>query len=268
MAKLRNIVGCILNEFTQAQHLANNYAARLGREYAENDLLRYFMIPNAYANGITFSLKFAVHSSEETETVSEINYSRLIQFFSQLAVSITETVITTTLYAAEGSIVRGMENYRKLKEKEQVLRNDFHEYLAGALREELLKKAINEVDEYGVPDHNRIFDVAMEVVNRRFFEHPELNLGAGGQDVFDEIKESCSSFVATLVEHSCKRINVLETREEELLDISVDAETLSKTAPENLQQITFDVNLRNYQISKMETENGGMMDFIIPANNG
>ena len=82
MAKLRNIIGCILSEFTQAQHLANNYAARLGKQYAENDLLRYFMIPNACVGGMTFNLKFAVNPSDKGETVTEISYQKLMAFFT------------------------------------------------------------------------------------------------------------------------------------------------------------------------------------------
>ncbi|MDR1370673.1 MAG: hypothetical protein LBJ72_11215 [Dysgonamonadaceae bacterium] len=266
MAKLRNIIGCILNEFTQAQHLANNYAARLGKQYAENDLLRYFMIPNASASGMTFNLKFAVNPVQETETVSEINYQKLLEFFTQLSVSVTETVITTALYASEESVLKNPNSYRKLKNREQVLRTAFQDYLSGVLRDELVKKGINEVDTNGNIDHNRIFEIAMEVINRKFFEHPELNLQADGDEHLNEIRESCSSFVDTLVVQLCRRVNVLETRQEEMLDISVDTETLSKTAPENLQQISFDVNLRNYQISRMDTENGSR-DCIIPANN-
>jgi hypothetical protein len=265
MAKLRNIVGCILNEFTQAQHLANNYAARLGREYAENDLLRYFMIPNASAGNMAFNMKFVVNPAGEKETVSEINYSKLIQFFSLLAVSVTETAITTALYASEGSIVKGDGNFRKLKDREQVLKTDFHDYLSGILRDELLKKAVNEVDNEGNPDHNRIFEIVMDVVRSRFLEHPELNLRANSEESFNEISESCTSFIGTLVERSCKKANFLETREEETLDIVVDAETLSKTEPENIQQVAFNVNLRNYQIGVMDTENGSR-NCIIPAN--
>lgn len=263
MAKLRNIVGCILNEFTQAQHLANNYAARLGKEYAENDLLRYFMIPNAYANGLRFNMKFSVNPNDEKEMVSEINYQKLIQFFTQLAVSVTETTITTALYESEKSITSGMEHYRSLKEKEMMLKTDFHEYLSKILRDEFYRRAINEVDEDGYVDHNRIFEIAMDVINTKFFEHPELRLLEN--ESFTEVKESCSSFVQTLIEHSCKRINVLETHEAEVLDVSVDSETLSKIAPEQIQQVTFEVGLRNYQISKMDTENG-TVDCIIPAN--
>jgi hypothetical protein len=265
MTKLRNLVSCILNEFTQAQHLANSYAARLGKEYAENDLLRYFMIPNACANGLTFNLKFAVNPSVETETVSGINYQRLIQFFSQLSVSVAETTITTTLFSSEGSIVSGLGNYRKIKEKEQALKTGFHDYLSGILREELIKKAINEVDDEGYPDHTRIFEVAMDVINRKFFEHPELDFGKNGEDMLNEIKETCSSFVSTLIEHSCKRMNVKETHEHETLDIAVDAESLSKVASEQIQQVCFTVNLRNYQVSKIDTENGSR-DCVIPAN--
>jgi hypothetical protein len=263
MAKLRNIVGCILNEFTQAQHLANNYAARLGKEYAENDMLRYFMIPNAYAGSLQFNMKFAVNPVEEKETVLEINYQKLTQFFTQLAVSVTETVITTALYESEKSISSGMENYRKLKEKEAILKTDFHEYLSKTLRDEFCRRAINEVDGEGYVDHNRIFEIAMEVINAKFFEHPELQLCKN--ESFQDIKESCSSFVQTLIERSCKRINVLEVRETEVLDVSIDSETLSKIAPGQVQQVKFVVGLRNYQISKMDTENGAV-DCIIPAN--
>jgi len=263
MAKLRNIVGCILNEFTQAQHLANNYAARLGKEYAENALLRYFMIPNAYAGGLQFNMKFAVNPVEEKETVSEINYHKLMQFFTQLAVSVTETAITTALYESERSIESGIENYRKLKEKEAVLKTDFREYLSKTLRDEFYRQAINDVDKEGYVDHNRIFEIAMEVINAKFFEHPELKLRKN--EAFSDVKEACSSFVQTLIERSCKRINVLETRETEILDVSIDSETLSKIAPEQIQHVTFEVGLRNYQISKMDTENG-TIDCIIPAN--
>jgi hypothetical protein len=265
MAKLRDIAGCILNEFTQAQHLANTCAARLGREYAENDLLRYFMIPNACAGNLAFSLKFVVNPSEEKETVLEINYSRLIQFFSQLAVSVTETAITTVLYASEGGIVDGTAGRRKLKEKEEELKTDFHEYLSTVLREELVRKAIDEVDADGIPDHNRIFEIAMDVVRRKFLEHSELHLRAEGQESFDEIGESCSSFIGTLIERSCKRMSFLESRQEDVLDVAIDSKTLSETAPENIHQLTFNVNLRNYQISKVDTENG-CRDCIIPAN--
>ncbi len=263
MAKLRNIVGCILNEFTQAQHLANNYAARLGREYAENDLLRYFMIPNAYANGLRFTMKFSVNPNEEKEMVSEINYQKLIQFFTQLAVSVTETVITTALYESEKSISSDMGHYRELKEKEAKLKTDFHEYLSKVLRDEFYRRALNEVDEEGCIDHNRIFEIAMDVINAKFFEHPELHLY--NDESFTDIKESCSSFVQTLIERSCRRVNVLETRETEVLDVAIDSETLSKVTPEQIQQVSFDVGLRNYQISKMDTENGAV-DCIIPAN--
>ena len=263
MAKLRNLVGCILNEFTEAQHSANNYAARLGKEYAENDLLRYFMIPNASAGGLKFNLKFAVHPTTEMETVTEINYQKLIQFFTQLSVSIEETAITTALYASEESILNGADKYRKLKEKEAQLTTDFHEYLSKILREELVRKAINEVDKDGIPDHNRIFEIAMEVINEKFFNHPELHLT--DTDSFNEVKESCSSFVATLIEQSCKRMNVLGIRESDVLDIIVDNESLANIAPEHIQQLTFEVNLRNYQISKMDMENGSV-DAIIPAN--
>ncbi len=262
MAKLRNIVGCILNEFTQAQHLANNYAASLGREYAENDLLRYFMIPNAYAGGLRFNMKFSVNPNDEKEIVSEINYQKLIQFFTQLAISITETVITTTLYESEKSISSGID-YRKLKEKETILKTDFHEHLSKILRDELYRRAINEVDKDGYIDHNRIFEIVMEVINTKFFEHPELQFSKN--EAFSDVKESCSSFVQTLIERSCKRINVMETRETEVLDVAIDSETLSKIAPEQIQQVTFEVGLRNYQISKMDTENG-TVDCIIPAN--
>jgi hypothetical protein len=265
MAKLRNLVSCILNEFTQAQHLANNYAARIGKEYAENDLLRYFMIPNAFASGLTFNLKFAVHPSVETESVSGINYQRLIQFFSQLSVSVAETAITTALFSSEGSLVSGLGNYRKIKEKEQALKTGFHDHLAGRLREALIEKAINEVDEEGYPDHTRIFEIAMDVISRRFFAHPELDFSENGAEALNEIKETCSTFVSTLIEHSCKRVNVKETHEHETLDIAVDAESLSKVAPEQIQQVCFTVGLRNYQVSKMDTENGSR-DCIIPAN--
>jgi hypothetical protein len=264
MAKLRNLVGCILNEFTEAQHLANNYAARLGKEYAENDLLRYFMIPNATANGLKFNLKFAVNPVTETETVTGINYQKLIQFFSQLSVSVAETAITTALYASEESILKGVAKYRKLKEKEAKLTTGFHEHLSKILREALIRKAINEVDKDGIPDHNRIFEIAMEVINEKFFKHPELNLADTG--AFKEVEEFCSTFIATLIEHSCKRMNVLETRESDVLDVVVDNESLSNISPEHIQQLAFDVNLRNYQISKMDTENGSV-DAIIPANN-
>ncbi len=262
MAKLRNIVGCILNEFTQAQHLANNYAARLGREYAENDLLRYFMIPNAYAGGLRFNMKFAVNPSDEKETVSEINYQKLIRFFTQLAASVSETVITTALYESEKSVTSDMEHYHGLKEKEAMLKTDFHKYLSKILRDEFYRLAISEVDKDGCIDHNRIFEIAMNVINEKFFKHPELHLSQN--ESFTDVEESCSSFVQTLVEHSCKRINVIETSEMEVLDVAIDSETLSKIAPEQIQQVTFEVGLRNYQISKMDTENGAV-DCIIPA---
>jgi hypothetical protein len=263
MANLRNLVGCILNEFTEAQHSANNYAARLGKEYAENDLLRYFMIPNATVGGLKFNLKFAVNPTTETVTVAEINYQKLMQFFAQLSVSVAETAITTALYASEESILNGVAKYRKLKEKEEKLTTDFHEYLSKILREALVQKAINEVDKDGIPDHNRIFEIAMEVINEKFFKHPELNLT--DTDTSKKVRESCSSFIATLIEQSCKRMNVLETRESDVLDIVVDNESLSHIAPEHIQQLTFEINLRNYQISKMDTENGSV-DAIIPAN--
>ncbi|GHT26737.1 hypothetical protein FACS189432_01720 [Bacteroidia bacterium] len=264
MAKLRNLVGCILNEFTEAQHSANNYAARLGKEYAENDLLRYFMIPNATAGGLKFNLKFAVNPTTETETVTEINFQKLIRFFSQLSVSVTETTITTVLYASEESILKGVAKHLQLKSKEQRLKTDFHEYLSKILRETLVREAINEVDKDGIPDHNRIFEIAMEVINKKFFKHPELNLA--DSDTFKEAQESCSSFIATLIEQSCKRMNVLETRESDVLDIVVDSESLAGIAPEHIQQLVFEVNLRNYQISRMDTESGSV-DAIIPANN-
>ncbi|MDR2383671.1 MAG: hypothetical protein LBD76_07315 [Prevotellaceae bacterium] len=265
MAKLRNLVGCILNEFTQAQHLANNYAARLGKEYAENDLLRYFKIPNAYADGLVFKLKFAVNPTDDTETVEEINYQKLIQFFSQLAVSITETAITTTLFTSEGNIVSGLVNYRKLKEKENVLKTDFHDYLSNLLRDELAKKAINEVDKDGIADHNRIFEIAMDVIDCKFFAHPELKFSENSVETLNEIKESCSSFIGTLIERSCRRTNFKEMRTNNVLDIAVDSESLSKTPTDQIQQVEFTVNLRNYQVSRMETENGDR-DCIIPAN--
>lgn len=265
MAKLRNIVGCILTEFTEAQHLANHHAARLGRQYAENDLLRYFMIPNAWVGGMTFQLKFAVNPAQEVETVSEINYGKLTDFFTQTAVSVTETVIATALCASGESVMKHPDSYRKLKDREKVLRTAFRDYLSGALREELIKKGIKEVDKDGNIDHSRIFEIAMEVVGSKFFEHPELHLHDAGEEMLNDVRESCSSFVDTLIRELCGRINVLETRREELLDISVDTEALSKTAPEHLQQIRFDVSLRNYQISGVETENG-FRECILPVN--
>lgn len=238
-----------------------------GKEYTENNLLRYFIIPNAYVGGLKFDLKFAVNSTDETETVTEINYQKLFQFLNQLAVSVTETAITTVLYASEDSILSASGNYRKLQEKEAVLKTEFHDYLSGVLRDTLFEKAVNEVDEDGNPDPNRIFEISMDVINTKFFQHPELNLSGnmGEQQQFEKVKESCSSFVNTLIRHSCKSVNVLEICESEVFDISVDAESLSKISPESVQQISFDINLRNYQISKMDTE-AGNVDCIIPAN--
>ncbi|MCD7969065.1 MAG: hypothetical protein LUF87_01765 [Alistipes sp.] len=266
MAKFRNLLGSILNEFTQAQHQANDYASRLGKQYAENDLLRYFKIPNAYVDGLRFDLRFAVNPGAEAEKITEVNYRQLMQFFTQLAVSITETAITSVLYASEESVVSGFENYRKLREKEQVLKTDFRDYLSGILRKALVEKAINEVDPDGNPDPDKIFEIAMEVLHRKFFQHPELNLSGNmpGQGLSQEVIENCSSFVSTLIRHSCKSVNFLETRESEVIDVSIDADSLSKVAPENIQRIAFDVNLRNYQVSKMDTEQGSA-DCIIPA---
>lgn len=265
MARLRNLIGCILNEFTYAQHSANTYTARLGKEYTENDLLRYFMIPNAFANGLTFNLKFAVKSTDEIESVKGIDYQKLYQFFSQLAVSVAETTITSALYTAEGSIVKGLRNYQKLKDKEAILRNEYHDYLSKLLRKAFIEKAINEIDSDGNPDHNKIAEIAMEVIDQKFFNHPELQLENIGIEYFNDIKNACSSFVNTLIEHSCKHINVLETRESEILDIIIDEKSLVDIPPENIQQISFNVNLRNYQISKTDSLEGSV-NCIIPVD--
>lgn len=266
MSRLKNIVGNILNEFTQAQHAANLYAARLGREYAENDLLRYFMIPNAYADALTFSLKFAVESANQTETVKEINYHKLMLFFSQLAISVSETTITTALYAADGFAAKDKESYRRFKEKEKTMRNDFREFLSKKLRVAFLKKGINEIDEDGFIACEKIFEIAMEVINEEFFSHPELDFSAKrNQEISEEIKESCSSYVETLIQHSCKEVNLLEEKESEIMDIVLDSASLSKVSPESIQQIDFKINLRNYQISPSETD-GEVVDCIIPAS--
>ncbi|MDR2009323.1 MAG: hypothetical protein LBQ22_02435 [Bacteroidales bacterium] len=266
MSRLKNIVGSILNEFTQAQHMANSYAARLGKEYAENDLLRYFMIPNACADELSFELKFAVQQSGQTEQLNEINYSKLMQFFNQLSVSIAETVITTAIYTVDGFVAKDPNNYRKIKEKEQQLKNDFREFLTKRLKAAFLKKGINEVDDDGYLYFPKIFEIAMEVIEQEFFSHKELNFSENNSKEFsDKVKEACGSFVETLIEHSCKDVNLKEIKEEEIFDIIIDAESLSKIQAENIQKINFKVNLRNYQVSPTEN-NGEVIDYIIPAS--
>ncbi len=266
MSRLKSIVGSILGEFTQAQHMANIFAARLGKEYAENDMLRYFMIPNACADELNFELKFAVQQSGKTERVREVNYTRLIQFFNQLAVSVAETVIATAIHTADGFVVKDAGSYRKLKEKEQQLKSDFREFLSKRLKAAFLKKGMNEIDEDGFVFFPKIFEIAMDVIEQDFFLHKELHITAYASKEFSEkIKDACSAFVETLIEHSCKDINLKENREEEIFDFVVDAESLSKIPPENIQKINFKVNLRNYQISPSEN-NGEVVDCIIPAS--
>jgi hypothetical protein len=266
MSRLKNIVGSILNEFTQAQHTANTYAAGLGKEYAENEMLRYFMIPNASVDELSFDLKFAFAQTGKTEEVSTIDYSKLMQFFSQLAISVAETVITTAIYAAEGFVAKDKDSYRRIKEKEQQLKNDFRDFLTKRLRSAFIKKGVNEIDEDGYVYFPKIFEIAMEVIQQEFFSHDELNLdGDGSREFSDNIKKACSQYVETLIEHSSKEVCVLEVKKEEVFDIIIDAGSLAEIRPENIQKINFKVNLRNYQISPTEN-NGEVIDSIIPAS--
>lgn len=265
MAKIRDIVGNILEEFTRAQHSANLYAAQLGREYAQNDMLRYFSIPNAAAGELDFELRFAVKQSDQIEEISEVNYPRLMQFFQQLSISIAETAITTAIYTADHFVIRDAAGYRRLKEKEQKLRGDFRDFLARKLKEAFVAKGSNEIDKDGCLYHPRITEIAMEVIEKEFFLHRELKLNAGSSgELREKVREACGSFVETLVEHSCRDMNMMETRHEEALNVILDSETLSEITPENIQKVRFKVNLRNYRISQIE-QDGESKECIIPA---
>lgn len=266
MSRFKDIVGNILNEVTQAQHTANIYAARLGKEYVEDDMLRFFTIPNANADELSFELKFGVLQSDKTEEVNEINYSKLMQFFSQLAVAVAETVITTAIYTVDGFVAKDKKSFLKIKEKEQQLKNNFRDFLTKRLRAAFLKKGINQIDADGYIYFPKIFEIAMEVVQQEFFSHEELNIDRNETKEFSEnMKEMCSQYVETLIEHSCKDVCLLEIRNEEIFDIVIDSESLSKISPENIQKINFKVNLRNYKISPTEN-NGEVIDYIIPAS--
>lgn len=265
MPRIKNIVGSILREFTQAQHQANMYAAQLGKEYAENDMLRYFMIPNAAADELDFELKFAVQPSEAPEQTSEVNYPKLVQFFNQLAVSIAETVITTAIYTGENFAGKDTTGYRRLKEKEQQLKGSFRDFLSKKLKVALLKKGTNELDEEGYLYFPAIFEIAMEVIESNFFSHRELKISSNLiREFADKVRQACSTYVETLVEHNCKDVCFKEEYEEEVLDIVLDSESLSEISPEKIHKLNFRVNLRNYQISTTEND-GEITDCIIPA---
>lgn len=265
MPRIKNIVGSILREFTHAQHQANMYAARLGKEYAEDDMLRYFMIPNAAADELDFELKFVVHPSESPELTNEVNYPKLVQFFNQLAVSLAETVITTAIYTGENFAGRDAAGYRGLKEKEQQLKGSFRDYLSRKLKSVLLKKGMNELDKEGYLYFPAIFEMVMEVVESDFFSHRELEISSTlTRELADKVRQACSAYIETLVEQNCKDVCFKEKQEEEVLDIVLDTESLSEISPEKIHKINFKVNLRNHQVSSIES-NGEITDIIIPA---
>lgn len=265
MSQIKNIVGGILREFTQAQHQANIYASQLGREYAQNDMLRYFMIPNACADEFDFELKFAVKPSSEPKEVAEANYSKLVQFFNQLAISVAETVITTAIYAGENFAAKDVDSYRLLKEKEKQLKGSFREFLSKKLKTVFLQKGIGQLDKDGYLYFPAIFEQAMEVIEYNFFSHKELNMSSSLEGYFaDNVRQACSKYVETLVEHSCTDICFNELREQDVLDLVIDTESLSEIPPEKIHKINFRVNQRNYQISSTEID-GEVTDHIIPA---
>lgn len=265
MARIKNIVGSILREFTQAQHQANMYAAQLGKKYAENDMLRYFLIPNAYVDELDFELKFAVKSLENLEQRVEVDYPRLVRFFDQLAVSIAETAISTAISTSEDYSVKDTTGIRLLKEKEPQLKGDFREFLSEKLKAAFLKKGINELDENGFLRFTAIFEQAMEVIERDFFSHHELRISSNlSREFAEKIRQACSMYIEILVKQKCKDVCFKVAREEEVLNIVFDTEALSEIPPDKIHKVNFRVNLRNYQIGATESD-GEIKDNIIPA---
>lgn len=265
MPQIKNIVGSILREFTQAQHQANIYASQLGQEYAQNDMLRYFMIPNACVDGLDFELKFAVRPSAEPQQIEEVNYPKLVQFFGQLAISVAETVITTAIYAGEHFAATDAEGYRLLKDKERQLKGGFRGFLSKKLKAVLLEKGVGQLDKDGYLYFPSIFEQVMQVVELDFFSHRELNISSSlTRESADHIRQACSRYVETLIEHSCTDICFVERREQEVIDMVIDTESLADIPAEKSHKINFRINLRNYQINNTEVD-GQVVQNIIPA---
>ncbi len=137
MADISKVIAAILKDVTEARASADLVSRDLARQYAADDIMKYFTVPKVQVANLQFEIKYAVESVQEIPLQSADAQSKLAQlikgFTGNLARSLQSSISTNTsgnkLYQLMGSEYPGKEWKANVEE----LIGDELETVAGAV---------------------------------------------------------------------------------------------------------------------------------------
>ena len=117
MAEINKVIAAILRDVTEARASADLVSRDLARQYAADDIMKYFTVPKVQVAHLQFEIKYAVESVQEVPLQSSVAQNKLAQLIKgftgnlarSLQSSVSNNASTNKLYQSLGSGYPGNE---------------------------------------------------------------------------------------------------------------------------------------------------------------
>lgn len=117
MAEINKVIAAVLRDVTEARASADLVSRQLARQYAADEVMKYFAVPKAQVGTIHFELKYAVESVKEVPFQSAASKEKLaglidrfsVQAAKSLQASVSAQATSNFLYKELGSGYPGEE---------------------------------------------------------------------------------------------------------------------------------------------------------------
>lgn len=255
--KLGEIIGAILKNISVAQHISNKFSARLSRRYRQNDLLRYFPVPNAAVQEFDLGVHFAVLDVfEDTRPVEDFVVAA-DEAFRRGTEQLAETVLQRVSDFLGKQKVASVEPGRI-----QVLSKNLHAPRFLDYVQRRLLQALADREEYLVDDQRRLNKdeaarVLAEAIEARVLGHRHLApLFRADSKLTADVRKICREDISKALD----RIQTLlhRVRLTPCLDLNVVAGSDELAVlPENaVFNVQLKVDMRNYKWVIAEEKEG------------
>lgn len=266
MAHLHGVIGAILRDFTQAQHISNTYSASLSQEYRENPLLKSFTIPNAFMGEFEVELKYAVANSGVNEKKDEFDLEPAAKFMDELSNEIADLIVQGVSRATKPDSIN-KSDYLDFMALQDKFKNDFTPHLAAKLKERFLNHLKHLITPEGKLDLVVTFDAAQRVIEQEMLNHQELKIFSSNENI--QTRTETEKTIHNLLDATLDRKNtlfpVLKHQCLHELDIIVASDELAKLPAQMIHTAKIKLNLREYSLSQTE-DNGTITDQLLPSH--
>ncbi len=208
MAEINKVIAAVLRDVTEARASADLVSRDLARQYAADDVMKYFSVPKVQVGSLQFEIKYAVESVQEVpfqSAASQEKLSLLVKRFKgnaakSLQASISGTTQANKLYKQLGEDYPGKEwiqNVEELLEDElKILLTTVPDGINAAVTsaEKNIKTKLANV----VPVAKRVeslfvipnSDGEFEVLSFDAQQKPDLKVGEGYENADEAVKDA------------------------------------------------------------------------------